>query len=214
LLRNWWSADETENAEVNTMIKFLKDATGNQFNHLLAAGLAASFAICSTASNGAFAAGKVSADMATNTNPYAGSLLRNAEMDKLATDMTKYAEVSRIVNSIVVRIPDRSLFSPGSLVSISPQGDLLLTEIGDELRDFTHNLIYVAGYAPDGKDNVESELQAMGKVDVVERELLSHQIPPSRIETEIEHRTADASGSDGDGSSAYSVELRIVPEHS
>jgi hypothetical protein len=197
------------------MIKILNEVTGNILKFLLAAGLAIGLTAYTTTAAGAAKAGS-GPTAVINNNPYAGSLEHNAEMDALASHLTKYGEISRVVNSILVKLPDKSLFGPGPLDTISPQGELLLTEIGDELRDFKHNVIYITGYLPAENDKLETELQTMGKVDIVERELLSHQIPPSRIETEIERNAADVSGalSGSLASSAQGIELRIVPEQS
>jgi len=195
------------------MIKCLQYISANKFKYLLALGLATNIAASANATNVMHAAEPSTANALTNQNPYAGSLLRNAEMDKLASGLKKYCDVSRIVNSIVVKLPDSSLFRQGPLISITPHGKLLLTEIGDELRSYPNSLIYILDYMPVGTDTVEAELQTMAKVDVVERELLSHQIPSSRIDTEIEHRPMNGAGSDSGSkhASAFSLELHIVP---
>ena len=195
------------------MIKYLQYISANKFKYLLAMGLATSFAASANTANVKPAAVTGTTNVLVNQNPYAGSIVRNAEMDKLASDLKQYCNVSRIVNSIVVKLPDSVLLRQGLLVSITPHGRSLLTEIGDELRSYSNNLIYILGYLPAGTDNLEAELQTRAEVDVVERELLSHQISSSRIDTEIEHRPMIGAGSDSGRkyASALNLELHIVP---
>lgn len=140
-------------------------------------------------------------------------------MDQLANDMTQYREVYRVGESVILPLPDQTLFrEPGSVV-ISNEGGTLLTRIGEILRQYPDTQVFIQEYVPAGEIKVQTRKHAMDQAYIIRSELIGRNIPPQRLVVDIEPRKPRAQEDGGDQAQApealslqqHRFDLHIVP---